>query len=137
MFVEFFVCVLYTIVPLVALSLLNRFLFGKTLCVASKEGLYLDDELIEWDRLEGVEYTPTIPSRYVSNPAQFSNATLYTRTSSGLPEAKSIAHFPMYGLRVIRRYSRGTKTRLSKMGIFIFVMPIVIALIYCVIAFFD
>ena len=49
--------------PLVLLSLLNRFFFGEVICVLDEKGLHYDGGFIWWQDIKKAVYEPDIPHR--------------------------------------------------------------------------
>ena len=56
------------LIPLVILSLFNRFLFGKIVCVFDENGLYLDNDMFLWREVKSVSYKSASHSRFNYSP---------------------------------------------------------------------
>jgi len=96
--------------PLAILSLVNRLFFGKNVCTAGKKGLCLSGgALYKWKRINRVEYTPNISSR---RHMSFCHLTVEMNNGTSF----EIAYFPIYGMRVLKKYAPHIKTGLSKTG---------------------
>lgn len=116
------------------LYVLNRFFFGKTLCVSDEKGIYTERGLIEWYRLSRAEYVPQISSR---RRVKYCYLLLFVTDEKGKETAVRIDHFPYYGLGEIRKACPAVEAKMSKRGrwlvagyIFLpFVVPFIVALI--------
>ena len=71
-FLGFTVLLILTILPSLLLVFLNRFLFGRIVCVINEEGVYYYHRFIEWKAIERVEFdiesrgrAPTVTSIYI------------------------------------------------------------------------
>ncbi len=116
--------------PFVFLSVLNRFLFGKVICVLNKDGIHLENDMIPWERIKKIEYHPEIV--WKSSPE-------YTYASLTIEEPKveeyqiDVLHFPVYGLRIAKKLAPQVKIELSKKNktflAFIILTPILLGVI--------
>lgn len=97
--------------PFIFLSLLNRFFFGKIVGVANKEGLYLENDFIPWKEIEKITYTPDVFSKH---KAHYSRATVVVKQWKKDIFALEILHFPLYGLRIAKKYNPQIKMELGK-----------------------
>ena len=112
--------------PLVVLSLLNRFFFGKTLGVVNQSALYLENCEIPLERIEKIVYHPRVMSR---TRIVFSYAVLHLRTNRGTKQME-IVHFPMYALWKIKKYNPQIKLKCdSYIWFLIFIPTVVFAII--------
>ena len=95
--------------PFGVLSILNRFLFGKIVCVLCEDGIQLDDTIIKWKNIEKIEYQIEFPSRRTFLPKQYNRAIVYTNNKE-IP----IQHAPLYILRAAKRMCPGLDAHVTK-----------------------
>lgn len=118
------------LVPFVILSLLNRFLFGKIVGVVCDDGLLLENDFISWKQIQKITFNPGISSRFTTN---YTYASLLIKSDTKAEYTIDIMHFPMYGLRRIKKYNPKIKIEWSKDGIFtilfIALMPTLVSII--------
>lgn len=90
------------LLPFVLLSLLNRFFFGKTVCVFSDNGIRLIDDFIKWSEIKEISYMPGGLGKHRYN---ISSVDIYV-SKQGRPYSHtvSISHFPLYGLRLMKKH---------------------------------
>lgn len=60
---EMLIIIFIWLIPLFILSLLNRFLFGRIVCVLNQEGVHYEQGFIPWEKITNIEYEIEIPSR--------------------------------------------------------------------------
>lgn len=92
--------------PLLLLSLLNRFLFGKVVCVLDENGLHYEGGFIEWSAVTGIDYEARLPLR--SGPAYS-----YARIIGSGIEIK-LLHAPHLLLKKARKHNPDIQTGLSR-----------------------
>ena len=97
--------------PLFLLSFANRFIFGKLICVVNENGLYLENDFIPWEKIKKIEYHPEIPQKHRVN---FTYATVMVEDSKFHEYELDIVHFPIYGLRRIKKYAPDMKITTSR-----------------------
>ena len=112
------------IVPFAVLSIFNRFCFGKILGVVTEDTLFLENREIPVAAIKKIVYHPRIMSR---RSISFSYATLFIRTKANNTEPLDIVHFPIYGLRKIKKYNREIKLGCDKYVWFLILCPTVVA----------
>lgn len=106
---------LVLVIPLIVLSLLNRYLFGGIVGVITDEGLYLEDGLVAWENIEKIEYTPQILTKHTISPiGNFSYAIIRVKTSKHPIE---VWHFPFYAVRKIKKQHPEIKVKFGKIGL--------------------
>ena len=95
--------------PVLLLSVLNRFLFGKTVAVAGEDALILENQEVAWHDIKEIEYTPNNLNKYHKKPCI---------AIIGLTNGKrvGISHFPLYGVRLIKKHNPDVKFTFSKEG---------------------
>lgn len=141
--VKFSVEALKILAALLALSVLNRLFFGKTVCVANEEGLHLEKELVKWDTIESVHYVPTIPVRPLLLIADipryggFAHIEMKIRTPEGSVRSVNVEHFPYYGLRVIRKHSPDARVSVSRWVIYVPLFMLALIVFYGFYSYFD
>lgn len=107
-----FIGFLILMIPIILLSILNRFLFGEVICVLEKEGLHHKDGFIIWDAIVKLEYEINIPSKdkmyfcYV-------NITKHSRFGA------EIIHAPFYLLKEAKNYHPNLQVSISKKSKFL------------------
>lgn len=125
---------IYTIFigPTIVLSLLNRFFFGKIIGVARDEGLYLENNLIRWSDIQKITYTPQILAK---NEFEHTFATIFVKPSSKEEYALDIMHFPLYGLKKLKKYNPDIKIELSKSGLYVILLVALLPTLTSIITF--
>ncbi|MBR6507157.1 MAG: hypothetical protein IKT37_06120 [Clostridia bacterium] len=121
------------ILPLVFLSILNRFLFGKIICVVDNSALVLEDTKIPLRYIKKVSYTPKLISKHKVN---YTFATLHIDSPEKGEYTTDILHFPLYGLRVIKSHNPNVKIKFTKSGVFTVAFGILAPLVISVIVSF-
>lgn len=116
--------------PIIALALLNRFLFGKILCVINNDGIQLENDRIQWQEIKRITYIPEVFNR----GAEYSRVCVTRSRSSGEPVDIVINHFPVYGLQVIKRICPQIEVKFHK--IFIGVLAAIPTLVAVIISVF-
>ena len=110
--------------PFVLLSILNRFSFGKILGVVTDNTLFLENREISITDINKIVYHPRIMSR---RSISFSYATIFIRAKANNMEPFDIVHFPIYGLRKIKKYNKDIKLSCDKYIWFLILSPTVVA----------
>ena len=95
--------------PFVVLSILNRYLFGKVVCMLCEDGIQSDDTLIKWENIEKIEYQIELPARGMFLHKQYNRAIVYTKNKE-IP----IQHAPLYILRAAKRIRPELDARVNK-----------------------
>lgn len=125
-----FSCELILFSPVMILSAANRFFFGKTVCVANRDGLHLPDRTIDWKDISEVVYHPEILNRSQSFCRAVVTVTKDTVRRGRVDTTVEIIHFPLYGLRKIKKYAPNAKIKVKKGLIYFFaVFPTVLGII--------
>lgn len=112
--------------PFIVLSILNRFCFGKVLGVVDKDTLFLENREIFIKDIQEIVYHPRIILKHELN---FSSATFTVRVNGSDTETFDVLHFPIYGMREIRRYHRRVKVKCDKKLWLLLLSPTVAAII--------
>ena len=112
--------------PFIILSIFNRFFFGRVLATVNGETLFLEDREIPLRDIKEIVYNPRVISRRRLN---FSYATLVLYSKNKSTESLDVVHFPLYGLRKIKKYNKIVKLRCDKYVWFLILCPTVTAII--------
>ena len=122
------VAVMYGILigPFVILSILNRFRFGKVLGVTNDGILFLENKEISIKNIIKIIYHPQVMSR---RKISFSYATFVVQTDNKGTKSFDVTHFPMYGLRKIKKYNPDIKLSCDPYIWFLLLCPTVISAI--------
>lgn len=112
--------------PFVALSLLNRFLFGKIIGIVTDEGLYLENNFLPWKHIKKIVYTPEISGR---SGAAFTFATIFVDPPRKPAYTLDILHFPIYGLRKIKKLHPEIEIRFERYSLFLILFIALLAII--------
>ena len=109
--------------PFIVLSILNRFCFGKVLGVVDNSTLFLNDREIDINNIIEIAYHPRVMSR-----SKFSScyATFVVQTKNGGTESFDVIHFPLYGLKEIKKYNPNIELSFDKYIWFLVLCPTVI-----------
>lgn len=100
--------------PLVLLSVLNRFFFGKIVCVVNTRGIHWADGLIRWDDVDRLEYELSYVSRWGS---QYCHANVFTRAGK-----VTLVHAPLFLLSYAKKYKPDIHAKLSQGSVFALIL---------------
>ena len=106
--------------PFIILSVLNRFCFGKILGVTDDNTLFLENREVPIKKIVEIVYHPRVMSR---RKISFSYATFVVRSNENETEAFDVIHFPMYGLRTIKKHNKELKLKCDKYIWFLVLCP--------------
>lgn len=109
--------------PFIILSIFNRFTFGKLLGVVTEDTLFLENREIPITDIKKIVYHPRIMTR---RSISYSYATIFIRTIANNMEPLDVVHFPLYGLRKIKKYNKKIKLSCDKYIWFLILCPTVI-----------
>ena len=112
--------------PFVILSIFNRFSFGKLLGVVTEDTLFLENREIPITDINKIVYHPRIMTR---RSISYSYATIFIRTKANNMKPLDVVHFPMYGLKEIKKYNKDIKLSCDKYIWFLILCPTVISAI--------
>ncbi len=114
------------LLPLILLAILNRFCFGKVICVLDDKGIHTENDLILWTDIKGVSFEAAMYSRFRYSPS----CATFSIKNAGEYEF-DIIHFPFYGLRKIKRYCPGISVKVHNKGwlVFMALCPTIIAIV--------
>ena len=110
--------------PFIVLSILNRFCFGKVLGVADNTKLYLSERDIDINNIIEIVYHPRVMSR---SSLSFCSATFILKTKNGGTQSFEVIHFPLYGLKLIKKYNPNVKLSCDKYIWFLVLCPTVVS----------
>lgn len=114
--------------PFIILSAINRFFFGRVVCVINDEGIRLIDEpqIIKWGEIVKVSYTP---AGVIGHRLYFSEADIHVRIKcSELTRTLTLPHLPLYGIRLMKRHMPEAKFSLISVW-FLAALPFALSLI--------
>lgn len=106
------------IVPCIVFSVLNRFFFGKIVCVLNEEGIHYKDGLIKWNDIVSIEYNITAVSRIHFRPA-YIDVICKNKTIQ-------IESVPLYMFSTVKKFNADIKTKKDKM-IWVILATIILA----------
>ncbi len=121
------------LLPFAVLSLLNKRFFGKVMCVLTKSGLMLENDLIAWEDIKEIVYRPRIGSRY---KVESNSATIFVDPKDKGAYTVDVTGFPLYGLKQIKKYAPRVKTSIDKHGKLNIILLLIPTLIAFLILFF-
>ena len=112
------------LLPLAALSALNRFFFGKIICVLDNKGLHFDDgdriRFIPWSHIQSVAYEPDIPYQpRHSFRFECSNTVHITTKPFNKKVEIELIGAPLYLLGKMKKYRPNAKYGFTKWGLFL------------------
>ena len=127
----FFAVWLIILFPLVVLSLVNRFLFGKIVCAVNETGIYCDYGFISHHDIQRLTYNPKIIAR-TRTRLEYSYVIVSVKTQEQEYDI-NIIHFPIYGLRKVKKYNPQIEIKIGKGGLFLIgflaLMPSILAIL--------
>ena len=109
------------IVPCTILSVLNRFFFGKIVCVLNGEGIHYKDGLIKWNDILSIEYNITEFGR-----TRFRSAYIDVVCKNKTIQIKSV---PLYMFSLVKKYNADIETKKDKMVWVVIAASIIISII--------
>jgi hypothetical protein len=112
--------------PFAILSIFNRFYFGKLLGVVTEDTLFLENREIPITDIKKIVYHPRVMTR---RSISYSYATIFIRTKANNTQPLDVVHFPLYGLRKIKKYNKEIKLSCDKYIWFLVLCPTVISAI--------
>ena len=116
--------------PFIILSIFNRFTFGKILGVINEDTLFLENREISIKDIVKIIYHPQVMSRRkISRKISFSYATFVVQLNKNDTESFDVIHFPIYGLRKIKKHDKDIKLICDKYIWFLILCPTVVAAI--------
>ena len=103
------------LLPLLLLSLCNRFFFGRIVCVLDRRGIHHAHGLVRWEDVKHIDYDIEIKGRHSNSPC---SATVYHKNGykTELPGA------PLRILFAARRRCRGLDVGLSPSSKFLLIL---------------
>jgi len=101
-------------IPLVLLSFLNRFFFGRVVACAAERGLVVEGQVIPWKDIRLVTYTPQLQSS--RRKTEYTYATLHIAPAGQTPYTLDVLHFPVYGLKLLKKHLPDIKVQLTGKG---------------------
>lgn len=104
--------------PAIVLSLLNRFFFGRIIGVIREDGLLLENDFIEWKKINKITFKPRMSSKH---HAAYTHATVSVGPGQMTIRSIDIMHFPAYALRRIKKHNPEIKVEVEKKAVAIIV----------------
>lgn len=118
------------LIPLIILSILNRFFFGKIVSVFKEDGLVLENDVVRWNNIDEITYCPRISSKFKIN---YNFAKVSVNEPNKLAYTIDIIHFPLYALKKAKKHNSEIKVKIDKEGIsvilFVALLPTVMAIL--------
>ena len=105
------------IIPCIVFSVLNRFFFGKIVCVLNEQGIHYKDGIVKWNDILSIEYNITHFGRFYFRPA-YIDVVCKNKTIQ-------IESVPLYMFSAIKKFNVDIKTKNDKM-IWVIVATIII-----------
>ncbi len=94
------------LLPLAILSVINRYCFGKVVCVLTDGGIHYSKGYVAWEEMRKLEYDYPSPSKHRSIPSSL--IILQKRKKAYIPEV------PHYALKQIRRFRQTLPVKVSR-----------------------
>ena len=115
------------LIPLLLLSLLNRFCFGKVICVLDEKGIHLESGQLSWNEVKSISFQTPIHSRF--RHSRHNCATFSIKKSQEYEV--DVLHFPFYALRKIKKYCPDVKIVVRDKGLIVLsiLCPTIISII--------
>ncbi len=120
-----FIGLLVIMIPVILLSILNRFLFGDVVCVLEKEGLHHKEGFIIWDAIVKMEYELNIPSKDKKYFC-YVNITKHSRFGA------EIIHAPYFLLKEAKNYHPSLEVGVGKSTKFLIRFFMIVLIIFIV-----
>ena len=108
-------------VPFIIASVLNRYYFGKIVCVVNEHGVYYEDGFIYWYDIEKIEYTIAQFGTHISYSPSY--VEIYTKEKE-----ITINHAPLYLLSRAKKLRKDIKVKLSRFSIWCFSLCLIVFL---------
>lgn len=109
--------------PFIILSILNRHLFGKIVCVLSETGIHYKDGFISWDQIEKIEYEIEIPGKFRTR-YDFCRAVVHTENGK-----IELVHAPLFLISRAKKYCPKITAAVSKNSKIVISLSIVAVLV--------
>ena len=100
-------------VPFLILRLLNKYFFGKIICVLNEDGIYYANKgKLCWDSIEKIEYAIDSKPRYKSDSGKAWRVIIYTHGGKHVVLEKA----PLYIISSIKRYQKSLGMKITGAG---------------------
>ncbi len=115
-------------VVIVALALLNRFIFGKVICIVTDEAFVFDESSIPYKKIKDFRYSPRLPSKrgYSS-----SYGTFTVEKNEEELEVFKAAKLPFYAVFELKKRAPHVKIKFDTIGIVEIILAIVLPIAVC------
>lgn len=104
------------LLPLVMLSVLNRFCFGKVICVLDGKGLHYESGFVEWKQITKAVYEPDLPGS-VGHRIFCCNLLCLTVRCFQKEKQIELDHAPFLLLRKVKKHCPGIPCKLAPIGV--------------------
>lgn len=104
------------LLPLVLLSLLNRFFFGEVICILDEKGLHYDGGFIWWQDIKKAVYEPDVPHQFRRRIFCTNRLCLTVKPFAKEREIE-LNGAPFFLLRKIKKHRPDIPCKLSPWGI--------------------
>ena len=111
--------------PILLLRTLNKYCFGRIICVLSEEGIHYPKGMVRWETVERLEYAIDAEPRYKSDNAKAYRAIVYTKGGKHI----ILNSAPMSILYRVRKYDRGLSVQMSGVSSFISAVLVIAAIV--------
>ena len=111
--------------PVLFLRTLNKYCFGRIICVLSEDGIHYPGGKVNWERVEKLEYAIDAKPRYKSDNAKAYRAIVYTKGGKHI----ILNSAPMSILRRARKYAGDLSVEMTGVSSFISVILIIAAIV--------
>ena len=102
------VCFCFSL-PFLILRILNKYCFGRIICVLTQKGIHFPKGMLGWETIEKIEYAIDSKPRYKSDSAKAFRAIVYTKGGKHVVLNSS----PLYILFRAKKYNKELDVRIS------------------------
>ena len=112
--------------PLIIFSLLNRFCFGKIVCVLNENGFYMENDFYQWNEIQSIFLMQDLPGK--RDPKH--NTAVLTIQNGEDPYKVELPYFPFFGRHTIKKFAPQVPIIHDKTGIIVFIIAIVVLFLF-------
>ena len=114
--------------PFIILSIFNRFCFGEVLGVLEESKLFIANREIDIKNIIEIQYYPMELNRRYRPSLKYCYVTLVLQGQNGSTVSVDITHFPLYGVKLIKKQNSNIKITLAKsIWVFAFAPTVIFA----------
>ena len=100
--------------PLLLISILNRNVFGKIVCIIDENGIYHGNRFVPWDKIKEIQYEIVLPApRWKPNSFNPFDVRACYAYVIGTECKFKIMYAPHFILQIARKYNSNVKTGFS------------------------